>query len=122
MSRYFLKEKLSWVQAPVRGGPVMDKSIIWEGNFGVRSAFFRMPEGMSIPKHTHPKWVQVMVLDGELEVETEQEGIVRIAAGGCYFVEPGDSHKETAVRDTLVLVTQAEDRPEFLQRNEESAA
>ena len=55
-----------------------------------------------------------MVVDGEIEVETLQDGKIRIATGGCYFVEPGDTHKETAVCDTLVLVTQAEDRPEFL--------
>lgn len=50
-----------------------------------------------------------------MEVETEQDGKVRIAAGGCYFVEPGDTHIETAVTDVLVLVTQGEDRPEFLE-------
>ena len=74
-----------------------------------------MREGMTIPKHTHPNWVQVMVLEGEIEVETELDGTICIAAGGCYFVEPGDSHKETAVVETLVLVTQGEDRPEFLE-------
>ena len=113
MSSYFPKEDLAWSKAPVRGGVDMDKSVIREGDFDMRSAFFRMPEGMSIPHHTHPKWVQVMVLEGEVEVESEQDGVVRIAAGGCYFVEPGDSHKETAVQDTLVLVTQGEDRPDF---------
>lgn len=118
MSRYFAKENLTWTQAPVRGGTVMDKSIIWEGDFEVRSAFFRMPEGMSVPKHTHTKWVQVMVLEGEMEIESAQDGVVRIDAGGCYFVEPGDSHTEKAVQDTLVLVTQGEDRPEFVQSNE----
>jgi len=39
---------------------------------------------------------------------------VRISQGGCYFVEPGDTHMETATEDTLVLVTQGEDRPDFL--------
>jgi quercetin dioxygenase-like cupin family protein len=117
MSRYYQKDKLSWAQAPVRGGIDMEKSVIWEGDFNVRSAFFNMPVGMVIPEHTHPSWVQVMVVEGEMEVETEQDGVVRIAAGGCYFVEPGDTHKETAVCDTLVLVTQAEDRPEFLPGN-----
>ena len=102
------------MKAPVRGGVDMDKSIIWEGDFDVRSAFFRMPAGMVIPTHIHPKWVQVMVVEGEMEIESAQDGIVCIAAGGCYFVEPGDSHKETAVQNTLVLVTQGEDRPEFL--------
>ncbi len=114
MTRFFPKEEFNWTQAPVRGGTVMEKSIVWEGDFDVRSALFRMPMGMEIPTHTHPKWVQVMVLEGEVEVESEQAGKVRIAAGGCYFVEPGDTHMETAMQDTLVLVTQGEDRPDFL--------
>ena len=118
MSQYFPKEKMSWMQAPVRGGTVMEKSVVWEGDFDVRSAFFRMPKGMSIPEHTHPDWVQVMVLEGEIEVETEEDGTVQITQGGCYFVEPGDTHKETALRDSLVLVTQGEDRPEFLRDSE----
>ena len=114
MAHYYPKEKLSWTKASVRGGVDMEKSVIWEGDFDVRSAFFHMPKGMSIPKHTHPKWVQVMVLEGEMEVETEQDGVVSITAGGCYFVEPGESHVETAAEDTLVLVTQGEDRAEFV--------
>ncbi len=122
MSQYFLKDKMSWSNAPVRGGVNIDKSIIWEGDFGVRSAFFRMPEGMTIPKHTHPDWVQVMVIEGEMEVETGQDGVVNISSGGCYFVEPGDSHTEKAVKNTLVLVTQAEDRPEFMQDNNNPVA
>ena len=92
----------------------MDKSVVWEGDYDTRSAFFRMPKGMSIPEHTHPKWVQVMVVEGAIEVETAEDGKVRIEAGGCYFVEAGDTHMETAIEDSLVLVTQGEDRPEFL--------
>lgn len=88
----------------------MEKSVIWEGDFDLRSALFRLPAGMSIPTHTHPKWVQVMVLEGKMEIESEADGTVCIGAGGCYFVEPGDTHKESAVQDTLVLVTQGEDR------------
>ncbi len=56
-----------------------------------------------------------MVLEGEIEVETGTQGTVRIAAGGCYFVEAGETHRERAVGDTLVLVTQGEDRPEFIE-------
>ena len=114
MSHYFLKEHLQWQQAPVRGGTVMSKSVVWEGNFAIRSAFFRMPAGMVIPRHTHPMWVQVMVIEGEMEIEADDGEKMNVAEGGCYFVEPEDSHVETAVADTLVLVTQAEDRPEFL--------
>ncbi len=113
MSKYYPAEKLSFNKAPVRGGVDMEKSIVWEGDFGMRSAYFRMPAGMTIPRHTHPLWVQVMVVEGEIEVETEVDGKVRISAGGCYFVEPGDTHTETAVIDSTVLVTQGEDRPGF---------
>lgn len=114
MSHYFLKEHLQWAQAPVRGGTVMSKSIVWEGQFDIRSAFFRMPKGMTIPRHTHPGWVQVMVVEGEMQIDTDDGERVLVAEGGCYFVEPGDSHIETALLNTLVFVTQAEDRPEFL--------
>ncbi|MCS5699613.1 hypothetical protein NZK32_11245 [Cyanobium sp. FGCU-52] len=36
-----------------------------------------------------------------------------IDAGGYYFVEPGDTHTETALVDTQLLVICVEDRPEF---------
>ena len=113
MTYYYNKEDLSWNDAPVRGGTVMHKSVIWEGDHDVRSAFFRMPKNMLIPEHDHPRWVQVMVLEGEMEIKTKATDSVRIGEGGCYFVEPGDVHSELALKDTLLLVTQAEDRPAF---------
>lgn len=115
MSRYYPKDRQSWDKTIVPGGAAMHKCIVWEGDFGIRSAFFRMPKGTANPKHTHSKWVQVMVLEGEMEIESGKDGVVRIAAGGCYFVEPGESHVEMALEDTLVLVTQGEDRSGFLQ-------
>ena len=122
MTQYFAKEQLNFESSPVRGGTVMEKSVVWEGDYDTRSAFFRMPKGMDIPEHTHPKWVQVMVVEGAMEIESYEDGKVRIDAGGCYFVEAGDTHKERAIEDTLVLVTQGEDRPGFLDANEESSA
>lgn len=113
MSRYYPQQTRVWQEAAVRGGTLMQKSVVWEGSLGLRSAFFRMPAGMSIPTHTHPLWVQVMVLEGELEIAADGDATRRVAAGGCYFVEPGDTHRETALVDSLVLVTQGEDRAEF---------
>ena len=118
MTKYFEKEKLSWLESAVRGGTVMKKSNIREGNFDIRSAYFRMPKGMVIPSHTHSKWVQVVVLEGQMQIQTEDDGIVAVAAGGSYFVEPDETHIETAMEDTLVLVTQGEDRADFLQERE----
>ena len=113
MTRYITATEMDWEQSPVRGGTVMEKCVVWEGEYDVRSAFFRMPKGMDIPQHTHPKWVQVMVLEGALEVDTERDGKRRIEAGECYFVEAGDTHVEAAVEDSVVLVTQGEDREAF---------
>jgi quercetin dioxygenase-like cupin family protein len=115
MTKYFAKEELSWVESAVRGGTIMRKSNIREGDFDIRSAYFRMPKGMIIPSHTHSSWVQVVVLEGQMQIETEDDGIVSVAAGGSYFVEPEETHIETAMEDTLVLVTQGEDRPDFIK-------
>ena len=41
---------------------------------------------------------------------------VRIEARGCYFIEAGDTHKETAIEDSVVLVTQGEDHPYLFRR------
>jgi len=90
----------------------MDKSVLIEGNFGIRSVYFRMPKGMNIPRHTHPKWLLIVVLEGLIEVETDEDGTNQIESGGCYFVEPGDTHRETAVEDSLLLDTADEGRPE----------
>ena len=63
-----------------------------------------------------------MVVEGTMEVESDEDGKVRIEAGGCYFVEAGDTHTETAIEESLLLVTQGEDRPEFLGDTDGNAA
>jgi quercetin dioxygenase-like cupin family protein len=55
----------------------------------------------------------VFVVKGTMEVQADAEEPHTIATGGCYFVEPGDTHRETAVEDSLLLVICEEDRPEF---------
>jgi quercetin dioxygenase-like cupin family protein len=102
--------ELSWSDVDVRGA-TMAKASVFEGDYDVRSAFFRMPAGCAVPPHDHSKWVQVMVLEGRMRVEQDGEPTQEVAAGGCYFVGAGETHSETAVEDTLVLVTQGEDRP-----------
>jgi mannose-6-phosphate isomerase-like protein (cupin superfamily) len=52
-----------------------------------------------------------MVLEGRMRIEQKGEPDREVAAGSCYFVEAGETHVETAVEDTLVQVTQGEDRP-----------
>jgi quercetin dioxygenase-like cupin family protein len=88
----------------------MDKAVVSEGDYNVRSAFFRMPAGLEIPSHFHPLWVQVMVVEGRMAV-TDEAGITTIAEqGDCYFNPSGCRHVERALVDSIVLVTQADDR------------
>jgi quercetin dioxygenase-like cupin family protein len=48
-----------------------------------------------------------------MEVQADAGEPHIIATGGYYFVEPGETHRETAVDDSLLLVICEEDRPEF---------
>lgn len=98
-----------WQPVDVRG-TTMDKCTLWEGAHDTRAGLFRMPAGMQIAQHLHTRWVQVFVVEGQMRVEDADGSTHRVDAGGYYFVEPGHSHTETAVADTLVLVIQAEDR------------
>jgi quercetin dioxygenase-like cupin family protein len=58
------------------------------------------------PWHSHPHEQTVFVLEGELVVQTEEDGTVveRHAAGGDSWVVPGNvPHRVTAVRASRVL-------------------
>ena len=104
---------LDWKRVDVHGAS-MEKAVLFEGNYGVRSAFFKMPAGLTIAHHTHTKWVQVMVLEGCMRVEQERSGTINATSGSVYFLDPGYPHVETAVEETIVLVTQGEDRPGWI--------
>jgi hypothetical protein len=51
-----------------------------------------------------------LVLEGRMRIEQAGQSDQEVGAGGCHFVEAGETHVEIAVEDTLVLVTQGEDR------------
>jgi len=115
MSKYVNPEDQVWKGIDVRG-VTMEACRLWEGKYDVRSGLFRMPKGMEIPNHHHPYWVQVFVMAGKMEVKAEGEDTHTIVAGGYYFVEPGETHIETAVEDTLLLVVSEEEREEMRQK------
>lgn len=108
MQRFNHPEDRQWQPVDVRG-TTMDKCTLWEGSHDTRAGLFRMPAGMQIARHAHSRWVQVFVVEGEMRVD-DDAGTHAVGAGGYYFVEPGQSHTETAAVDTVVLVIQAEDR------------
>ena len=91
----------------------MQSCRLWEGNYNVESGLYRMPQGTTIPSHHHVYWCQVFVVSGTMEVQADGEKPHLLAAGGCYFVEPGETHRETAVEDSVLLVICEEDRPEY---------
>lgn len=98
-----------WEMDDVRGVQ-LPKLLVFEGDHGVESAFFRLGKGQSIPTHIHHLWVQVMVIDGCLHVDQDGAAPFDARAGSVYFLDPGHRHVETAVEDSLVLVTQGDDR------------
>ncbi|WP_058499279.1 cupin domain-containing protein [Legionella gratiana] len=112
MTKYVTIEDQQWQQIDVRG-VAMEACRLWEGNYNVRSGFFRMPKGMQIPIHHHDYWVQVFVMHGKMEVQAQGDDVHVITEGGYYFVEPGETHTETALEETLLLVVSEEERKDF---------
>lgn len=112
MTKYVNPGDQHWTRIDVRG-VTMEACRLWEGDHNVRSGFFRMPQDMQIPRHHHPYWVQVFVMSGAIEVQADGDAARTVTAGGFYFVEPGETHVETAVADTLLLVVSEEERAEM---------
>lgn len=103
MSHYVNLADQQWDRTEVVG-VTMERCVLWNGGQHVFTGFFRMPAGMRLPLHHHGEWVQILVLEGSMQV-TSQDGEARtVAAGGYYFVEPGDAHVEEALEDVLLLV------------------
>ena len=112
MTRYLPTEAQQWETREVRGQP-LQACRLWEGNHNVEAGLYRLPKGMTLPRHLHTTWCQVFVVSGAMQVQAVGEDPQHIDAGGYYFVEPGDTHTETAMVDTQLLVICDEDRPEF---------
>jgi quercetin dioxygenase-like cupin family protein len=107
--RHVTMESLEWKDNDVRG-TILSRGLVYEGAHGVESAFFRMAAGQRIERHVHELWVQVMVVRGGIHVDQEGAAPFDALAGTLYFLEPGFSHVETALEDTLVLVTEGDNR------------
>lgn len=102
-------EEMTYREANIYG-TVLQRSPLFEGDYDVRSAFFKLNKGGVIKMHQHRKWVQVAVLQGVMHV-AQHPASFTVRAGEVYFLEPGYPHEETALADALLLVTQGEDRP-----------
>ena len=63
MAKYFNKADRIWSPAHVRGLD-LEKLPLWDEGFDIESNLFRMTEGMTIDRHTHHHWVQVVVVEG----------------------------------------------------------
>jgi quercetin dioxygenase-like cupin family protein len=112
MARYVTVDKQNWQTADVVGVQ-MQGCVLWEGQHNVFSGLFRMTQGMCIPMHRHAQWVQILVLNGKMQIESATAEVHTIGPGEYYFVEPGDAHIETALEDTLLLVVADEERGEL---------
>ncbi|MFM7733645.1 MAG: cupin domain-containing protein [Cyanobium sp.] len=111
MTLYLPPEQQRWQSIDVRGIP-MQACRLWEGSHHVESGLYRLPAGLTIPSHHHPLWCQVFVVHGTMEVQADCDPQPHtIGAGGFYFVEPGDTHRETALADTTLLVICDDDNP-----------
>lgn len=62
-------------------------------------------KGVQFTRHTHTDWVVVTVVIGKVEVVRQDGADVRVyLPGDTYLVEPGETHVETSLEDTEVVV------------------
>lgn len=111
MTRYVTKSDRTWDAARVRGVS-MPSCTLWDGGHDVVTRLFRMEKGASLPRHRHEVWVQIFVVSGKMHVDL---GDRTLEAGDYYFVEPGDTHVETALEDTELLVIRYAHDPQGAQ-------
>lgn len=109
MSTFVLEPGTEWTTVDVFGAE-MQEHVISTGAYGVHSAYYRMAAGCTIRPHRHTNWVQVVVLSGEMLVTQHGEPDRHVGPGQCCFVDAGETHREQAVCDTVVLVTQGDQR------------
>jgi quercetin dioxygenase-like cupin family protein len=114
-TKYVTLQDQTWQPGEVGGVP-METCALWEGKYNVRAGFLRVPKGLQTPPHHHAYWVSILVISGELHVEAVGAEAHTVAAGEYYFVEPGETHVETALEDTLLLVVKEEDREALRQK------
>ncbi|HLF31703.1 MAG TPA: cupin domain-containing protein [Xanthomonadales bacterium] len=66
---------------------------------------YRSSKGVQFTRHTHTDWVVVTVLSGKVEVSRHNGADIRVYnPGDSYLVEPGETHTETSLEDTEVVV------------------
>ena len=101
---------LAWNDLNIAGTPLAGAPV-YASDLGVRSSFYRMAAGDMLKKHRHMKWVQVMVVEGAMEVTQDGEEPFVARAGELYFVQPRHPHTEKAIEPSLILITTAEPPP-----------
>ncbi len=87
------------------------------GNYGaVRLSFaktdavgmvgkYKSSKGVQFTRHTHTDWVVLTVLSGKVQVSRRDGADIRVYyPGDTYLVEPGETHVETSLEDTEVVV------------------
>lgn len=76
-------------------------------------------KGVQFTRHTHTDWVVVTVITGKVEVVRQDGADVRVyLPGDTYLVEPGETHMETSLEDTEVVVVNGPrvNREQFVMR------
>ena len=71
---------------------------------GVRSMIMRIPKGYEYRMHKHLDWTQVNIISGKIRIETDKREVNIVETGETYFVRSGETHIETMLEDSTVLV------------------
>jgi quercetin dioxygenase-like cupin family protein len=100
------------VQSPVWGPapPSMPKGTqmaVLEGDpktAGMFTIRLKVPAGITLPKHTHPRAERVTILSGSVRVHINDKDTT-FTTGAFYVNPPGEPHTVTFVEETVMQLT-----------------
>jgi quercetin dioxygenase-like cupin family protein len=104
-------DEIEWAPAPASLPPGAEAAVLFgdpgeEGLFALR---LKLPEGYSIPPHTHPADEVVTVLSGTFQLgmgETaDRDKAQPLPAGSFFALPPGTAHYAFIDEDTVVQIT-----------------
>ncbi|MBR8640507.1 cupin domain-containing protein [Streptomyces tuirus] len=106
MPKFTQVDEREWIHEDVVGHAI-DRCKLWYDGHGLSFSLVKMPADHELSLHRHETWVAVFVVEGAMKWEGDGQERT-LDAGGFYFVNPGEEHVETSLKDTLVLIVKAE--------------
>lgn len=106
MPEFMRVQEWKW-EAGETVGHTLERCQLWKAKEGTAAELWRIPKDYDLGTHRHDTWVSVFIVEGALRWSDGVDDRT-LGPGDCYFVSPGEAHREATLADSLVLVVEAD--------------